>query len=82
MREKSRDLFDFRVIIEHKILTQDEIINLFSKVDREISSKDDIINFINSKKESKDDEAVYLSESKRINLSFDEIKNQVINLYC
>lgn len=78
MREKSRDLFDFGAVLEHKILSIDEIVDLFSKVDSKIHSVNDIVNFIKSKKEPKDDEAVYLSETDRVNLTFDEIKRLVI----
>jgi len=79
MRNKSRDLFDFGAIMENNILSQDEIINLFYKVNKNIKSIDDIVYFINSKKESKDDELVYLDEANRINLTFDEVKEVVIN---
>jgi predicted nucleotidyltransferase component of viral defense system len=78
MRNKSRDLFDFGAILEYDILTNNEIVELFTKVDSKITSLDDVSNFIKSKKESVDDEAVYLSESDRINLSFEEIKNKII----
>ena len=78
MRDKSRDLFDFGAILEHNILSIDEIIDLFSKVDSKITSTNDIINFITLKKEPKDDEAVYLSESDRMDLNFEQIKEQVI----
>ena len=50
----------------------------FSKVDSKITSTNDIINFIALKKEPKDDEAVYLSESDRMDLNFEQIKEQVI----
>ena len=78
MRDKSRDLFDFGAILENKILNQDELIELFNKIDNKISSLDNIIDFIKSKKEPQDDEAVYLNENDRIDLSFEEIKSQVI----
>ncbi|WP_368030596.1 nucleotidyl transferase AbiEii/AbiGii toxin family protein [Arcobacter sp. s6] len=79
MRNKSRDLFDFGSLLEHKVLSINEIIDLFSKINNEIKSVDDLIDFIKSKKEPKDDESVYLNEKDRINLSFEEIKEQVIN---
>lgn len=78
MRDKSRDLFDFGAILEHNVLSINKIIDLFSKVDSKITSTNDIINFITLKKEPKDDEAVYLSKRDRVNLTFEQIKEQVI----
>ena len=78
MRDKSRDLFDFGSILDHNVLSNEEIVNLFSKIKNNVKSVKDIIDFIRSKKEPIDDEAVYLSESERIDLSFEEIKEQVI----
>ncbi|MCV6609115.1 MAG: nucleotidyl transferase AbiEii/AbiGii toxin family protein [Campylobacterales bacterium] len=78
MREKSRDLFDFGAILENKILTQKEIIVLFAKMNSNITTMNNIIDFIKSKKEPQDDEAVYLSEKDRVDLSFKEIQTQVI----
>ena len=80
MRNKSRDLFDFGSILENKVLSQNEILELFTKIDNKIKSTNDIINFIKAKKEPIDDEAVYLNENNKINLNFEEIKNQVINI--
>ncbi|MDD5400983.1 MAG: nucleotidyl transferase AbiEii/AbiGii toxin family protein [Sulfurimonas sp.] len=78
MREKSRDLFDFSAILENKVLPIDEIIELFSKVDSKISSVDGVVHFMKLKKEPKNDEAVYLSESDKMDLSFEEIKERVL----
>lgn len=78
-REKSRDLFDFGSIIENKILTLDEIITISSEL-KNLTSKIEIIDFLSKKKESKDDETVYLNEKDRLNLSFDEIKEKTIKL--
>jgi len=78
MRNKSRDLFDFGSILEQNVLDTDEIITLFSKLDSRIGSLNSIITFIQEKKEPLDDEAVYLSENNRIDLSFEDIKEQVI----
>lgn len=78
MREKSRDLFDFGAILEHKILSSAEMIELFSKIKTDLSSKEAIVHFIKLKKEPLDDEAVYLSEHKRVDLSFEGIKKDVI----
>lgn len=79
MRDKSRDLYDFGAILEHDVLSTNDIVDLFSKVDSKITSTNDIINFIKSKKEPQDDEMVYLSETDRIDLTFEEIKKQVIS---
>lgn len=76
-REKIRDLFDFGSIIENKILILDEIISISSEL-KNLSSKAQIIDFLSKKKESKDDESVYLNEKDRLNLSFDEIKERII----
>ena len=78
MRDKSRDLFDFGSLMEHYVLSIDEIVELFCKIDNKIVSVDDVISFIKSKQEPRDDEAVYLSERDRIDLNFEEIKEQVI----
>lgn len=77
LREKSRDLFDFGSMCEHKILSLDEILELTNKI-KNINAKEDLIKFIKAKQEPKDDEAVYLDETNRLDLSFDEIKKQVI----
>jgi len=82
MRDKSRDLFDFGAILEHDILSADEIIELFSKVDDKLNSLENIINFIKGKTEPNDDEAVYLSETDKIDLTFKEIQNSVIKSLC
>jgi predicted nucleotidyltransferase component of viral defense system len=79
MRNKSRDLFDFGAILEHKILNQEEILELFYKVNNKIKDTSDVIEFLKSKKEPLEDESVYLSEINRINLTFEEIKKEVVN---
>lgn len=79
MREKSRDLYDFGCIVKHGVLSDEEILHIFSKIKNEIASIEDINCFINSKKEPLDDEAVYLSQNNRIDLSFDEIKADAID---
>ncbi len=78
-REKARDLFDFGSIIENEILTSDEIISISSEL-KNLSSEIEIIDFLLKKKESKDDESVYLNEKEKLNLSFDEIKDKIIKL--
>jgi predicted nucleotidyltransferase component of viral defense system len=77
-RDKSRDLFDFGSILEKNIISIDEIL-FVAKESKNINSKEDLINFISNKQESKNDEAVYLDESNRLDLSFEDIKKQVLN---
>jgi len=81
MRDKSRDLYDFGAILDNDILRYSEIVEVFDKVHK-ISSINDMINFIQAKKESKDDESVYLSENDRVDLSFEDIKGKVVDLFA
>ena len=76
-RDKSRDLFDFGSILNNDIMSINEILYI-AKESKNINSKEDLINFISNKKEAKNDEAVYLDESNRLDLSFEDIKQQVI----
>ena len=46
---------------------------------KNITSKEELINFISNKQESKNDEAVYLDELNRLDLSFEDIKQQTLN---
>ena len=77
-RDKSRDLFDFGAILDSKIITINEILHI-AKESKNIDSKENLINFIKNKRESKSDEAVYLDELNRLDLSFEDIKQQVLN---
>ncbi|MDD3443481.1 MAG: nucleotidyl transferase AbiEii/AbiGii toxin family protein [Sulfurimonas denitrificans] len=77
LREKSRDLFDFGSMCEHKILSLGEILEVANQ-SKNIYTKEDLLKFIEAKQEPKDDEAVYLDETNRLDLSFNEIKKQVI----
>jgi predicted nucleotidyltransferase component of viral defense system len=81
MRDKSRDLFDFGAILKNRVLSDEEIVSLFYKMKSDIKNVKDIINFIKSKKEPKDDESVYIDEDNKIDLTFDEIKTKVIEKY-
>ena len=76
-RDKARDLFDFGSILDNNIMSINEILYI-AKESKNINSKDDLINFISNKKEAKNDEAVYLDESNRLDLSFEDIKVQVL----
>lgn len=76
-REKSRDLFDFCSILTNKLLTLDEILTISANL-KDITTKEKLMDFLLNKKESKDDESVYLSQKEQVNLSFDEIKTNTI----
>ena len=76
-RDKIRDLFDFGEILENKIVSFEDILQI-SKELKNISSQEQLIKFILDKKEEKDDENVYLDEQSRIDLSFFEIKKAVL----
>ncbi len=76
-RDKARDLFDFGSILDNDIMTINEILYI-AKESKNINSKENLINFISNKKEAKNDEAVYLDETKRLDLSFEDIKRQVL----
>ena len=77
-RDKSRDLFDFGAILDSKIITINEILHI-AKESKNIDSKENLINFIKNKRESKSDEAVYLDELNSLDFSFEDIKQQVLN---
>ena len=76
-REKSRDLFDFGVIIENRVLMLEEILSISSTL-KGISTLDELILYIRTKSVPLDDESVYATQVDRVNLSFDEIKKDVI----
>jgi len=45
---------------------------------KSITTKEVLLAFVANKKEPKDDEAVYLSEKKRLDMSLSEVKKQVM----
>jgi hypothetical protein len=77
LRNKSRDLFDFKVMLQKNILTKEEILYLSSKT-KHIDNLASLYTFIEHKTKPKDDESVYLDENKPINLSFNEIKEETL----
>jgi hypothetical protein len=79
-RNKSRDLFDFKVILEENILSTDEILDIVSRTKHKINTLESLYTFIEKKEEPKDDEVVYLDEDKPINLNFNEIKTDILNV--
>ena len=76
-REKSRDLFDFGSILENRVLTLDEILSICHTL-KGVSTLDELVLYITSKREPLDDESVYITQVQRVDLSFDAIKRDVI----
>jgi hypothetical protein len=77
LRNKSRDLFDFKIILDKKLLTTSELVYICTQT-KKINSLALLYSFIEKKSEPKDDESVYLDENRPINLSFDEIKKETL----
>ena len=77
-RYKSRDLFDFKVILEKNILSKQEILNISSQTKKEWTTVESLQPFIKKLEQTKDDEVVYLDEKKPINLMFEEIKEETL----
>ena len=78
-RNKSRDLFDFKVILEENILSIEEILDITSQTKHKITTLESLYTLIEKVEEPKDDEVVYLDEEKPINLGFDEIKAETLS---
>lgn len=79
-RNKSRDLFDFKVVLEKSILSKNEILNISSQTKKELTTLGTLYTFIEKLEQPKDDEVVYLDEEKPINLTFKEIKEGTLKL--
>jgi len=79
-RNKSRDIFDFKTVLENKILNDSEILEIASQSSKDIKSPKHFYDFISNIEQPKDDEAVYLDEDKPINLTFEEIKASTLSV--
>ena len=78
-RNKSRDLFDFKVILDKNVLSIEEIFDIASQTKYKITTLESLHTYIEKVEEPKDDEVVYLDEEKPINLDFDNIKAETLN---
>jgi len=78
-RNKSRDLFDFKTVLEKELLSHDEILDIAMKT-KQFPSFQQLFHFIENKILPDDDEAVYLDEDTPINLSFNEIKADTLTI--
>lgn len=79
-RKKSRDLFDFKIMLQKNTLTRDQILGIASKTIREIDSFSMLYDFIEKMKVAEDDEIVYLDEKDPKPLNWDEIHKEVLSL--
>ena len=79
-RKKSRDLFDFKIMLQRDTLTKDQILEIASKTIREIDSFSMLYDFIEKMKVAEDDEIVYLDEKDPKPLNWDEIHKEVLSL--
>ena len=79
-RKKSRDLFDFKIMLEEKTLTKEQILEIGSKAVKEIDSFRAFNNFIGSMQVAENDEIVYLDEKDPKPLNWDEIHKEVLSL--
>ena len=79
-RKKSRDLFDFQIILEKHILTKEDILEIGVNTVKEINSFRTFCDFIAKMQVAQDDEIVYLDEYKPKPLKWDEIQKRVLSL--
>jgi len=79
-RKKSRDLFDFKVILEKGILSRDQILVIASKTINGIDSPADLFEFVETMQRAEDDETVYLDEKVPKPLNWEEIRSDVLML--
>ena len=76
-RVKARDIYDVNEIVKAGILNLDELLPLCREV-KDISSSQELTNFIRDMREKEDDEIVYLDENFPVALSFKNLQNELI----
>ncbi|MCF6206754.1 MAG: nucleotidyl transferase AbiEii/AbiGii toxin family protein [Sulfurovum sp.] len=79
-RKKSRDLFDFKTMLEKDTLTKEQILDTALKSVKKIDSFLSFYDFIEKMQVAKDDEIVYLDEKDPKPLNWDEIHKEVLSL--
>ncbi len=79
-RKKSRDLFDFKTVLEENTLTKEQILDTASKSIKKIDSFLSFCDFIEKMQVAEDDEIVYLDEKDPKPLNWDEIHKEVLSL--
>ena len=79
-RRKSRDLLDFKTILQNKTLTGNQIVEVASRTIREIDSASTLFDFVEAMQVSEDDEIVYLDETNPQPLVWEEMHVEVLSL--
>ncbi len=79
-RRKSRDLFDFKTMLEKNILTKEQVLKIASQTIKEIDSYKTLYDFIENLQVAIDDEIVYLDEKEPKPLNWDEMHSEVLSL--
>jgi len=79
-RNKSRDLYDFKVILEKNVLTEQEILDILIEAKPNLKTLKELHSFIETLEIPNDDETVYLNEKNPINLTFEEIKVDTLTM--
>lgn len=77
-RRKSRDLYDFSVVLQTRTLTRKQILEVASKTVKEIDSIEALYGFIQNMHVAEDDEIVYLDEHDPQPLDWDIIHKKVL----
>ena len=76
-RVKARDIYDMSKILKAKILSLEDILSLSTEV-KNISTSQELINFIGDMTEKDDDEIVYLDEKSPVPIGFENLKKRLI----
>jgi len=76
-RVKARDIYDANEIIKAKILSLEDILSISTEV-KNLSTVQDLIDFIGDMCEKDDDEIVYLDEESPVAISFEDLQKTLI----
>ena len=76
-RVKARDIYDINKIVQAEILSLEDILSLSIEV-KNISTSQELINFIADMEEKDDDEIVYLHEKYPVAISFEDLQKKLI----
>ncbi len=77
-RRKSRDLYDFYIVLKTQTLTKEHMVEVASKAVKEVDSFETLCRFIEKMQVAEDDEIVYLDEDNPQPLDWDVIHKKVL----